>query len=356
MKIHNIAKNPLRVIFLLLILIVAWAGGNKAATAETSSDGPLSVSVSLSSSAVVMGEPIILKCSVSSPAQEDVSVHVGTRDTTRDGMGADIIRAYRHDWFTLEMKDEAGRPVSAQPDFSSPQKRGVGYSDTWGLSRYNHDVLNDKYLVVNRWLAPTHPGRYVLTLHVQLPYAILTGKGSGPEVADSMTLAAGTVFRHDYQFPFTVQSPNVLELGATARALRQAVVAEKDVERQAMLIQSLFAMPEDQAGSSWQALAEDPALFVTGREGVASELAGLHSTRAADILAAMFPTAQEAADPNLTASFGSRYLEEMYRASGVPLQRYISRLYAAHGSVFPAKTVQQIIPPGYVAVGTLPAK
>lgn len=333
-------------------LVCSLAAVGLPALGDTADDGPVSVTMTLMNNRVTLGEPVVLYYKLSSSSQQQVMLHMGKRDKTLDGPGADVVEMFRRDWLTMDMKTGTGLPMPALPGLRSPEKRDIEYSGVQSLFRGNRYAI-DGYLVISQRYSPPQPGDYTLDVHVRLPYAALPEEEINPLTADKETLSAGTALSHDYTFPIVVQKPDPQRLKAVAEALQKAAVAETDGSRERMLIQSLFTMPEAQAGASWRALARDPRLSGDGKDSVANELVQLRSIRAADILAGMFPTAQEAADPNVTANFGSHYLEEMYRSGPAPLQRYISHLYAIHGFVFPAKPPQQVIPPGYVTVGRL---
>ncbi len=319
-------------------LVILCAFGQACAVADTDTLGPLDIQLSLvGGTRFSLGEPISLRYDVNNSSKEDLVAHVGF-DGASGGMR----------WLTIRLTGTDGKAVLPLPEVG-PSERNGQQNDvvlvSAGRTQHGYVVLSQRFVLPSA-------GDYSLVVSARMPYDVeeppfdnVPGQEAAVEVPPAY-LASKT-----FSFPLHVAPADPRKLQALAESLRQEATAEHDVSKRSMLIRSLFSLPEAQAAASWRTIASDPRLSYWGADDIAHGLAQVRSAQAADILAGMFPTAQEAADPNVIVNFGSRDLEDMYRAGSAPLRQHISHLYAIHGVVFPAKPTPQVIPPGHVAVG-----
>lgn len=319
-------------------LVILCAFGQARAVADTDTLGPLDIQLSLvGGTRFSLGEPISLRYDVTNSSKEDLVAHVGF-DGASGGMR----------WLTIRLTGADGKAVLPLPEVG-PSERNGQQNDVFlvsaGRTQHGYVVLSQRFVLPSA-------GDYSLVVSARMPYDVeepplddVPGQEAAVEVPPAY-LASKT-----FSFPLHVAPADPRKLQALAESLRQEATAEHDVSKRSMLIQSLFSLPETQAAASWRTIASDPRLSYWGADDVAHGLAQVRSVQAADILAGMFPTAQEAAGPNVIANFGSRELEDMYRAGPARLRQYISHLYAIHGLVFPPKLTQQAVPPGNAAVG-----
>lgn len=300
--------------------------------AEASTDGPVTVEITADANQITMGEAIVLRYRITNSSDQVVVLHAGVRDKSLDGPGADTIAMYRKDWLTMNMADMDGRPAPFVPKIGGGSSRDVQYGQNISLWSGNGN-RSEGYIVASQWFVPSHAGHYLLTAHVRMPYAVFSDSEVTPEQVESGLRPVKTVFMHDYVLPITIKPSNPQRLQTVGEALRKSATVETDVLKQSMLIQSLFSMPENYVWRSWQAIANDPALFVDGRDVVVSEMGCIASLRAADILARMLTSPARGSGTELQARV-RRSLITMYYAGDPQLKEHIKKLLSKYRATF----------------------
>lgn len=298
----------------LLVVITVLAATVTPTSADADTITPVDVKLSLDTpSTIVQGEPILLRYIITnrSPNQK-LGTHMGIYDT---------------EWYTLTLTDSVGNSAPPIADLRPAQPRGAF---TWKGGLLGPSDHDDDYIVVTRSFTVTHPGKYILTAHVHLPYG--TAPASAEGLAEPYIQAAGTVFTHDYVFPLTVLPPDNATLQKTAASLEKAVVdknAPPEANRRRQVQEeALFAMPEAAAAESWKALAGIDAT------GTAKQLKRVNTPGAADILADLY------ANPTLSveqhAAVGQS-LNEMYNGGDDRLKTHLQGIGKSFGLTLPPK-------------------
>lgn len=284
---------------------------------------PIHVEMSLATKpTITLGEPILLQYSVVNDTQEKVGVEWGRAAGYEQG-------SEQAGWYTITLTDVAGNSVPAAAEATS-SRRGFTLMPDPFLSP---NTASKNFAVVTRRFVVPHPGRYVLKVHIQLPYAVVPKDQESPLVLKDDLKSAGTVLTQDYSFPLTVTRFDEPRLQATAEALRKAIGISNlsDGNRRSADIDALFSMPEAQAAPSWKLMANDPGMNAWG---IADRLGRVHSAVAADILAQMRQ------DPRLSPDVQnqiSRSLNEMYNNGDAPLRSHVRNIGASFGISMPEK-------------------
>ncbi len=296
--------------------------------AEASTDGPVTVEITADTNQITLGEAIVLRYRITNASDQVVVLHAGVRDKSLDGPGADTIAMYRRDWLTMNMADMDGKSAPFLPEIGGASARDVQYGQNISLWSGNGN-RSEGYIVASQWFVPSHAGHYLLTAHVRMPYAVFSESDVTPEQVESGLRSVKTVFMHDYVLPITIKPTNPQRLQTVAEALRKSATVETDVLKQSMLIRSLFSMPENYVWQSWQTIANDPTLFVNGRDVVVSEMSRIASLRAADILARMLTSPAKGSGTELQARV-RRSLITMYQAGSPQLKEHIKKLLSKY--------------------------
>jgi len=269
---------------------------------------PLSVDMTpVSNTKFSQGEPVVFHYTIRNMTAQIANISIGAADSV--------------DWLKTRLVDSHGQSVSGRAGLQKIDRKGLHFS----AALLDPHGTQEGYLVASQWLTIPQPGSYILTFQVSLDY----GLGDNAEDSAEALRSAPLVFAQEYIFPITVTAANPLRLEAVAKSLVEAATEATDPRQQIMLIQSLVSMPEAQAGSSWEALANNAVL----RGDLASELAHVPSIRTADILARI-----AWAEPSQSAAASSeagQRLSEMYNVSSGSLKQHIKELYAKHGIQLP---------------------
>ena len=125
-----------------------------------------------------------------------------------------------------------------------------------------------------------------------------------------------------------------IQLRNTAEALQKASVDGQNGVLARAELATLFSMPEAQAASSWRVLALNPSF---GTDAVASELAELRSTTAADILSEMLDV------PSLACTPIRDRLNRLYNAGTPALREHIETIAKRHGFEMPKVTGTPVV-------------
>ena len=287
------------------------------ASSSKADQAPISVEASLATPATIsLGEPIMLHYKMSNlSSDENLTVLIGI---------------YKTPWYTLGLKDQAGNPVRLIPDTRPLNPPGPHSGDVGNYATSDRrDSWRDGYIVATKSFSVPHPGKYVLTIHVQAPYALVAPTLEDPVLMKSQINSAGTVLTQDFSFPLTVTAADPVVLQAKAKALKEAISKELNSTILPPEMDELFSMPEAQAGPVW----EDMAIHAKpmDRDLIAKKVAGLHSNKAADILFKMMD------NPATNSDFVSTRLSEIYNEGDSALREHIKSAGAQRGIQLPDK-------------------
>lgn len=282
-----------------------------AITASALADGnatePFSVQASLvTPRQISLGEPILIRYKVANASSEKAMTHLGA-----SGM----------DWYTVTMQDNHGVEVPLIP-VSRPLRMQGSHSSKSGFFRAG--ASDTGYILVNERLCIQRPGRYVLTLHINLPYT--TGADLTAGTSEAFTESAGLTQTQGITFPILVTQTDPRRLQGTAETLLKAASNLQDSQFGRAAADALFSMPEAQAAASWKDLALKPSM---SNDLAASELESLHSQTSVDLLVQMLDT------PDLNCVALSDRINRIYNAGSPALREHIKILARQHGFEMP---------------------
>ena len=266
----------------------------------------LTLDLTLTSSTVMLGEPLVVDYEVVNTADEEVWIELGKE---------------RETWATVRLVDEEGRPAPVRLDPRTAQG-GISFPGArLAPGQYHHD-----FLVITRWRRASHIGAYTLHMEVRLPYilnsdlnALLeqTG-GSFPKPWREMM---PNFLVQERTLALTVTEPDPVRLRAVAEALRQTATTSHHFEQRIAAVRSLLSMPEAYALVDWEALTSN---HLHTRDTLLNELALVMSPGAADILAQLL-------DPRfgslLVIEQPAVMLDGMYRAGDAALKEHIKKIF-----------------------------
>lgn len=263
--------------FRAILATLILSGMAAAPTFASDTDAPpFDVKVTLiTPSTICLGEPILLKYKIANVSQRNVTTHPGI---------------YGTEWYKLTLRDAQG--VSIPPILDRRPAHPLGaYSGFGGLFLRVKPETMDDYIPVTLRFAIQRPGKYVLTLHANLPYAYdgITDDTYDTDETEAMAMASGLHQMQDITFPILITPADPIRLRHTAEVLSKAYREEDDSQLGRAKLDCLFSMPEAQAAASWRALAFQPKTIVdnVNVELVGSKLAELRSATGTDILAEM---------------------------------------------------------------------
>jgi len=294
------------------------------AASSQADQAPMAVEASLATPATIsLGEPIML--------------HYKRSNLSSDEKLVVLIGIYKTGWYTLGLKDQAGNQVRLIPDTRPLNPRGPHSGDVGIYATSDQrDSWRDGYIVATKSFTVPHPGKYVLTMHVQASYTLVAPMLEDPVQMKSLIASAGTVLTQDFSFPLTVTAADPLVLQAKAKALKEAISKELSSTLLLPEMDELFSMPEAQAGPVWEEMAVQAKPM--DRDLIADKVAGLHSSRAADILFKMRD------NPTTDSGFVNDKLSEIYNGGDVPLREHIKAAAAQRGIQLPDKiSIPQVI-------------
>lgn len=286
-------------------------------SAQSPQGKPLSVEASLvTPSRITLGEPILLRYKIANDSGLKVAAHLGL---------------YGTDWYTLTLNDAYGPGAYSVPDPRPAHPQGAHSTQNGFI---NLGVPSTDYIPVTKRLFIQRPGKYILTLHVSIPY--LLDETSNEAVPDESIMASGLKQTQDITFFITVLPADPAHLRATAGVLRVAAVNGQDGPLARASMDLLFAMPEAQATTNWRLLALKPS---ASSDLVASELIDLHSATALEILAEMLNV------PNLECSPISDRLNHLYNVANPVLREQIKAVARRRGFEMPQVASAPVIWP-----------
>ncbi len=300
----------LREILISLLVILAAFGAGTSASVFADADVPLDASMRMTTKTVMQGEPIVLHYSLTNFGDQKIGTHFGI---------------YNDDWYTLSLVDQTGHPIRPLPDLRPVRPTSPAYRTPNPFLPPGQTRTGD--IVLSRFFAISHPGKYILSVDVHLPTVEVSMEEENPSHVEEMLRTSSTEFRNTYRFSFVVIIADPAKLQATAEGLRQAAVQNRTKGDLSLSVDQLLSMPVATALPNWLAL-------VTGANGrpdlVVKSLSDFPSPRAADILANMawdtnWQQSKYPADRILTA------LREMRETPDGSLRQHIDALFANHG-------------------------
>lgn len=233
------------------------------------------------------------------------------------GLGAD-----KAQWCQLSLTDASGKTVQTIPNQGAPEPRGLHFTGTYLLQP---DASEQDYLVVTRYLRISKPGKYTLTVQVNLPY-ILEEPTSSISLASRIKSSNKALITR-FVFPLNITAANTTNLAAEAVNLSRMAKAEKDDSKQKCLLDELFSMPAAQAAPAWQKLVLGAGPM--DKDLIVGKLAALRSAEAADILLQMVD------NPATNSRFVSDKLAEVYNSGTPALQAHIKFIAGQRGLQVP---------------------
>jgi hypothetical protein len=298
-------KIWLRIGFSIAAIIAVGAAKPVLANASPS---PFSIEASLVTPAQIsLGEPILVHYDVVNMSGQTAAVRMGL---------------YGTDWYTLSLRDANGLDVQSIPD--RRPKQPMGAFSTQDAFLHNGDDSSG-YISVSKYEIIQHPGRYTLTIHINIPYT-LTGD-SEPGFPGATASVSGLAVSQDITLTILVTPPDAARLHATAEAIEKSVsnpIIDSRLARAEM--DGLFSMPETQVSDIWKELTLKPGF---NSDWAASELEDLHTKTGVDILIQMLDAPRQlVADP-------SNRLNELYNTADPALKEYIKQVAAKHGIIMP---------------------
>lgn len=302
MNLLNVAK--LAVAPLVTAVISCSAMILSPASADIGRTNPVAVDLSLASGQVAQGEPIILNYRITNIITQSVELKMGEN---------------KEAWFTIGMTDAAQQSVPLITELPSSLLGGVSSPEpslTVGGSLQGN-------IEVNRWVTIAHPGRYTVTVQVQLPYI----SGLQYSVRSVKPLTA-SYFTSAYSFPLVVTPADHSHLRSVAEALRANLANRRDIAQNSATIGSVFSMPEADALPTWEQLTSDSSLDIFAREEIVRQLFHFHTVKSFDLLAGIARNPLQGASVQQLASL---YMDALYRNGDTSLKHHIDDWYNAQG-------------------------
>jgi hypothetical protein len=259
---------------------------------------------------ITLGEPVILRAEIMNPS-------AGQKLWIQTGW-------YEADWYTLRLVDNAGNPAAAIPDTRTREARGaLGPS----LKIVSPDSTAPLDIVATSFLSIPHPGKYILKVHIQAPYAPEELSAENFLQVQHQLKSGETILEGDFTFPLTVTPADPSVLQNRAKELVQSILKQPGSKSYYTDFDALFSMPEAAAAESWQRLANGGNADTQAR--VADHLANLHTSRAADILFKMLDHSAGNMD------FVSEKLAQVYNEGDPALREHIKSIAAQKGLQLP---------------------
>ena len=264
--------------------------------ADVFSDAPPQIRIqNATGTKITLGEPVILRAEIMNPSE-------GQKLWIQTGW-------YESGWYTLSLVDSKGNSVTAIPDTRTREARGALGPDLKIVSPSSMAPLD---IVATRFLPIPHPGKYLLKVHVQAPYAPEEVSAENFPQVQRQLKSNETILTGDFVFPLTVGAADPSILQSRANGLMQSILKQTVGTSHDTDLDALFSMPEANAWTSWQYLADEGNADTQAR--VADHLANLHTSKAADILFKMLD------NPSGNTRFVSEKLAETYN-NGSPTLR-----------------------------------
>jgi len=249
---------------------------------------------------ISLGEPIMVRCDVVNVSGRTSVVHM--RDCTTD-------------WYTVSVRNANGADVPAAPNTPAIHSEDLRWV---GDKTLLDGGTASEYIPISKLKPITQPGRYEVTVHISLQYAI-TGN------PDSLTLVPHqTPQAQDVTFSVIVTPHDAARLHAVAEQLRTSATSGSSFPQLSM--DELFSMPEADVFAVWKELAFTPGDF-NGR--VAYQLQDLRSKTGVDILAQMLD------EPGLHHNVIAECIGRAYNKGSFALQDHIKTMANQRGFEMP---------------------
>ncbi len=303
--------SDFNIVRMMFVVPAVWIALNGQHVFATDHMGALDAQVSLATKTTfVQGEPIILRYSTVNVSDQKIGVDWGQTAGC-----------------TLSLTDQAGITTVVQQQ-GVPAKGFHLVADPFvpvGGKR-------ETYFTVPQRVIGLHPGRYTLSVRVQLPYTVAESNEENPLVIEKKIKASGNVFSRTFRFPLTVTAPNDSLLRATAASLVKTILTPPSGPEAQADMEALFSMPEAQAEPSWRELVAHSNPMNAAL--IADKLGNVDSVKAANLLLEMRD------NPSLSpesSAFVSEKLAQMYNSGSVALRSHLKNTMAQRGISLPDK-------------------
>lgn len=266
--------------------------------------GPVSLFISLNSSSVTLGEPVILGyCLRNQSAWNSLTMDLG-----KDQEG----------WLTVNVMDSSGKAAPVIPDRRPKGGGGFSVLPSNDVKPRDCHVGN---LVIGRQYAILSPGEYRIEVKAKVPYQSEKKEQVG-------------VFTTTQVMLLEVTKKDTAQLKKTAAELADIILDGKDMELRTVAIQALFSMPQTETLSTWKTLV-DPKLQDYDMQQITDELLRIGSAETADILAAIWLSPDMRQDVRHVAETA---LLNVWWAGDDALKKRIEAMYTAQGKTIPKMT------------------
>ncbi len=303
-------KNRFLVKTLLTVstVITLWHMQAQAAHADNSLTTQMSL---ITPKMVSLGEPIILRSTIVNTSDQAVAAHLGS---------------YNSEWYSMTLKDDQGKSVTASFDKDFSEPTGLQTNPDRTLSP---DESITKYIVVTRDFVPHHPGRYQLIIYVHIPYGQVKPDQKTPSAWKNAISDTGIVLSQEFTYSLTIKAGDTVRLAQDAKQLQQRISAHPYGDLSGALTTALFSMPETAAAESWRVLVSNPGMS----SGLyASELKRLQTPTAADMLAKMLSNSTLSSDDK---AYVAQCLNGMYNKGNPAVREHVKSIAVRRGIQLP---------------------
>lgn len=273
--------------FIFLPFVVLLAGILFGGVAARASESPIEIKISVASSKILVGQPIIVDCLLTNPS-DTPEISIDTADTS----GCQI-------WFDLY--DATNQPIGK---VAKPIREHHSLEMRWRIARAEpHQIA----FVVSRAALPRTAGKYIIHAHIEMEY----------ENEESRR----NILMKEFELPFDVAPSDATLLRKTASKLCDQV--EERSAAAPVAIRALVSMPEKIAYPYWLQVANIEHLNVQAKSVLMRELKLLGTKRAAMALAEMW------GDENKVDRYtpAAAALIELHRTADPAVRHYIESVY-----------------------------
>lgn len=313
-------------IALLKRVIVALAAAQMPASTPVVAGGsvqePLRVEMSLASSSVAAGEPIVLNYRIANSSDQESAVYLG--QVWQKGEG----------WLTVSLIDGRGRSVANAPDMR-PRVRNPKTTAP-SIALLSPHSAHEGQLIVNSRFDNINPGSYRLMIRAHLPFALSPAGSDVPLQGLSREDLSVPALKKEFTLPLMVKRADSQRLLATAQTLGSSLLDPTYPGDKSPLIQALFSMPPRYAMPVWRAVIDNPGGVVgpVAYGALIGQLDRMNSAVAADLLAYMVWQSKGAG----SSAVDVRYLLlEKHEQGGAVLKKHIESLFVRYEGKMPKK-------------------
>lgn len=245
---------------------------------------------------ISLGEPIMVRCDVANVSGRTAVVHM---------------RGCATDWYMVSVRSANGADVPPAPNAPAIHSEDLRWV---GDKTLLDGGTTSGYIPVSKLKPLTQPGKYEVTVHISLQYAITS-------IPESRTLVPHqTPQAQNVTFSVIVTPHDAARLHAVAEQLRNSATSGSSSSQLSM--DELFSMPEADVFAVWKELAFTPGDF---NNRVAYQLQDLHSKTGVDILAQMLDT------PDLHHTVIADCINRTYNTGDPALQSHIRTMAKQRG-------------------------